>query len=70
MPNSALGGRGDGVDELRRRLDASGDPSIESFQYHHGLEATGTIDRATLSALNVPIDQRIHQIEMNFHGVG
>ena len=38
---------------------------IKSFQQHHGLKETGVIDAATKAAIAVPIEARIHQVEMN-----
>jgi murein L,D-transpeptidase YcbB/YkuD len=63
-------------DLLRSRLAATGDlPSspadddvaegVRSFQNHHGLKASGRLDAATLAALNVPLADRIRQIEIN-----
>ena len=76
----ALGGRGPSVDSLRRRLqatgelrDARGKPiynddvalAVAKFQERHGLPPDGTAGMATLAALNVPIETRIRQIELN-----
>jgi murein L,D-transpeptidase YcbB/YkuD len=38
---------------------------IARFQARHGLPETGMIDEATIEALNVPVDVRIRQIELN-----
>lgn len=44
-------------------------PSLESavrrFQARHGLEVDGLAGRRTLAALNVPVGERIRQIELN-----
>jgi murein L,D-transpeptidase YcbB/YkuD len=69
------------VATLRQRLAASGDlgtPRVESqrydtdlaqavrvFQQHHGLPPTGVADAATLAVLNVALDRRIRQVELN-----
>jgi murein L,D-transpeptidase YcbB/YkuD len=68
------------VVELRARLFASADLAVASeeavfdtglqdavrrFQARHGLEADGVVGRATLSALNVPVAQRIDQLRAN-----
>lgn len=50
---------------LQARLAASGDPSLEAFQKSHGLEPTGKLDEDTLAELNVPVAERIRQIELN-----
>jgi L,D-transpeptidase YcbB len=39
--------------------------SVISFQKRHGLRADGVVGPATLNALNVPLKQRIRQIELN-----
>ena len=49
---------------LRARLQASGD-TLKGFQQRHGLPANGVLDRATIEALNVPVEDRILQIELN-----
>jgi murein L,D-transpeptidase YcbB/YkuD len=50
---------------LPARLAASGDPSVAHFQKRHGLEATGKVDDDTLAELNVPVGDRIRQVELN-----
>lgn len=50
---------------LQARLAASGDPSLAHFQKRHGLEPTGKLDDDTLTELNVPVGERIRQIELN-----
>jgi murein L,D-transpeptidase YcbB/YkuD len=39
--------------------------AVRRFQTRHGLEVDGLVGRATLQALNVPIEQRIDQIRVN-----
>jgi murein L,D-transpeptidase YcbB/YkuD len=69
------------VAELRKRLAATGilptgdltstsfDTSVEAgvkeFQRQHGLEADGLVGKATLAAMNVPVEARIDQIRVN-----
>lgn len=76
-----LGVTGPLVVALRRRLAASGDldPSVgaspvfdsyvdagvKHFQARHGLSETGVVTKDTFSALNVPADVRLRQLEIN-----
>lgn len=76
-----LGSRGVGVVSLRQRLIITGDldanagnsnvydsyveAGVRNFQARMGLSTTGAVNRATLNALNVPIDRRIRQLETN-----
>ena len=39
--------------------------ALRRFQKRHGLQETGTVNAATLAALNVPTSQRIRQVELN-----
>lgn len=77
----SVGSKGPGVVALRRRLIITGDldasagdsnvydsyveAGVRRFQSRVGLSTTGTINRATIVALNVPIDRRIRQLETN-----
>lgn len=38
---------------------------MRRFQQRHGLQADGSVGEATLAALNVPVEERIRQIEAN-----
>jgi L,D-transpeptidase YcbB len=73
-----LGAAGPHDDLLRQRLLVSGDhpadkssgpyddalaESVRRFQARHGLAVTGTVTPRTLAALNVPVQQRIKQLE-------
>jgi len=65
------------VEELAHRLRIEGDLEEEStekeavlealarFQRRHGLEPDGVIGKQTLEALNIPIAERVRQIELN-----
>jgi murein L,D-transpeptidase YcbB/YkuD len=75
------GDRGSRVAALRARLRASDDldapedadpvyddevaEAVARFQVRHGLEPDSSVGGATLSALNVPVETRIRQIELN-----
>jgi L,D-transpeptidase YcbB len=39
--------------------------AVKTFQRRHGLAADGAIGRATLVALNVPVEERIQQLRVN-----
>lgn len=76
-PDMAVGNKGARVSLLRQRLgvqtagmdsasfDGALKSAVEEFQKHHGLNATGKVDKATLAALNVPVEERIRQIELS-----
>jgi len=76
-----LGQKGPGVVALRRRLVASGDldpavgasqvydsfveGGVKRFQERHGIIATGVLNNVTITAMNVPADLRLRQLETN-----
>ncbi len=76
-----LGSRGAAVVALRQRLMATGDleqaaglsPTFDSFveaglkrfQIRHGLFATGVLNSETLANINVPVESRITQLQLN-----
>jgi L,D-transpeptidase YcbB len=53
---AATQGAGDGY-------DAAVTEGVKRFQLRHGLDATGSVNAATLKALNVPVGARIKQLE-------
>jgi murein L,D-transpeptidase YcbB/YkuD len=75
------GDRGPRVAALRERLRATGEldapadarpvydgklaAAVARFQERHGIPPSGEVDAATLAALNVPVEARILQIELN-----
>lgn len=77
----SVGSRGPGVIALRQRLIVTGDldanagssnvydsyveAAVRQFQSRVGLSTTGTLTKATVAALNVPIERRIRQLETN-----
>jgi murein L,D-transpeptidase YcbB/YkuD len=46
-------------------FDATLRRAVRRFQRRHGLQADGSVGAGTLAALNVPVEQRIRQIEAN-----
>ncbi len=46
-------------------FDAVLDQAVRRFQQRHGLETDGVVGPATLTALNIPVEKRIRQIEAN-----
>jgi murein L,D-transpeptidase YcbB/YkuD len=76
-----LGSRGQAVVALRNRLIIAGDldPSaagsatydsfveqaVRRFQTRHGITPTGALNPGTITALNVPVETRIRQLELN-----
>ncbi len=70
-----VSGTGDAAG-MRRRLAASGDladttagadlgAAVRRFQMRHGIDTTGTPGKATVDAMNVPVEARIATIEAN-----
>lgn len=47
------------------RFDAEVEAAVKSFQDLHGLKATGVVDKATIAAMNVPLDTRIRVAALN-----
>lgn len=76
-----LGMKDDAVVALRKRLMASGDldgasglstvfdsfveAGVQRFQELHGLRPTGIVNGQTITALNIPADVRLRQLEVN-----
>ena len=46
-------------------FDASVAAGVVRFQRRHGLETTGKVDEDTLAELNVPVEDRIRQLQFN-----
>lgn len=51
--------------EAPRSFDDSLRAAVVQFQERHGLEADGVVGPASRAALNVPVDRRIQQLEVN-----
>lgn len=79
-PAMKLGQAGERVDRLAHRLSQTGDGAHETwpaffdqnmhdavirFQSRHGLDADGVVGPATIRALDVPIEERIEELELN-----
>jgi murein L,D-transpeptidase YcbB/YkuD len=78
-PPLSLGATGIRVEALRHRLAATGDltavggdvfdaivqDAVERTQASYGLEMDGVVGPMTLAALNVPVADRIQQLELN-----
>jgi murein L,D-transpeptidase YcbB/YkuD len=45
--------------------DAALADAVKRFELRHGLTGNGILDPATVAALNVPVEQRIRQIDLN-----
>src|SRR5262249_57214068 len=45
--------------------DAALEEKVESLQVAHGIEPSGAVSKVTLAELNVPVDRRIRQVELN-----
>ena len=78
-PQLKRGDTGPAVALLRERLNAEGDlkkkdgdkfdddldAAVRRFQWRHGLEQTGIVDRETHAELNVSAEARVNQIKLN-----
>ena len=76
-----VGTRGQAVLALRQRLMVEGDldgsagtsniydsyveAGVKRFQSRHGLNATGALNASTVTAMNVPAETRLKQLELN-----
>jgi len=76
-----VGSKSPAVVALRHRLIITGDldpaagespifdsyveAGVRRFQARHGISSTGTVTAATVAAMNVPVDIRIRQLEIN-----
>ena len=47
------------------QFDASVDRAVKMFQQRHGLAADGVVNVATRAELNVPVERRVEQLELN-----
>jgi L,D-transpeptidase YcbB len=80
----AIGAASANDDLLRKRLIMTGDlaaekasgafdadvaEAVKRFQVRHGLAATGTVTPRTLTAMNVPVQKRIKQLEASLERI-
>nr|WP_245501022.1 L,D-transpeptidase family protein [Lichenibacterium minor] len=81
VANLHVGSKGQAVAALRHRLQVTGDleaaagmspvfdayveAAVKRFQARHGLGQTGIVSRETVTALNIPADLRLKQLETN-----
>jgi murein L,D-transpeptidase YcbB/YkuD len=54
-----------GASGLADAYDSSLAEGVKRFERRHGLVADGVLDAATVAALNVPVEERVRQIELN-----
>jgi murein L,D-transpeptidase YcbB/YkuD len=45
--------------------DGDVETAVKAFQELHGIKATGLVDKPTLAALNISIDERLRQVALN-----
>jgi murein L,D-transpeptidase YcbB/YkuD len=53
------------LEEAPYRFDQRVEEAVRHFQRRHGLEEDGIVGPETLSELNLPLEQRVRQIELN-----
>jgi murein L,D-transpeptidase YcbB/YkuD len=59
------GGEAPAPEQNVRVFDAAVDQAVRMFQQRHGLAADGVVDAATRAELNVPVQRRVEQLELN-----
>jgi murein L,D-transpeptidase YcbB/YkuD len=61
----ATGDLEEGASTDAPEFDETLEQAVRRFQARHGLEEDGVVGRETLSALNVAVEDRLHQIQVN-----
>src|SRR4029077_12234384 len=56
---------GEGAEQDADLFDAGLEQALEKFQRRHGLTADGVVSTATRAELNVPVERRVEQLELN-----
>jgi murein L,D-transpeptidase YcbB/YkuD len=63
------GGEWEGDEPAERqkadRFDATAERAVKMFQQRHGLTPDGVVNAATRAELNVPVERRVEQVELN-----
>lgn len=59
------GGEAPAEEHNVRLFDAAVDQAVRMFQQRHGLAVDGVVDGATRAELNVPVERRVEQLELN-----
>jgi murein L,D-transpeptidase YcbB/YkuD len=55
----------DDTDEQAAKYDDDTTKAVKQFQRNNGLKASGVVDKTTLQSLNVSVEMRIKQIQLN-----
>ncbi len=50
---------------LSDTFDSYVDLAVRRFQVRHGIQPDGVVGRSTIAALNVPVEKRLHQLQVN-----
>lgn len=57
--------RGESYSYESYEYDAALEEAVRAFQKRHGLRVSGRVDQPTLAALNVPVEARLNQLQIN-----
>jgi len=59
------GGEAPAEERNTRTFDSAVEGAVKMFQQRHGLKADGLVNAATRAELNVPVERRVEQLELN-----